>query len=197
MRRHARRRRRPAQFAEVDRTRIDCDGGHDARARTNALRTRSRKQRSRDARRQPRCALPRQPKGTMAERVEPTNGADAPSKYYKICGVPVTTPTFIRDAYGFQWLHFGARSSAEIIPPRHRRDAAPDSRVDLRTGRFERGGDDHRTTEGGVYTNRHHGGGHDHFFDEHAARAHEVGCKERHRSAAANYELLYLGLDRR
>ena len=44
-----------------------------------------------------------------AERVEPSNGAaDAPSKYYKICGVPLPTPTFIRDAYGFQWLHFGA-----------------------------------------------------------------------------------------
>ena len=55
----------------------------------------------------------------MAERVEPTNGADAPSKYLKICGVPLPTPAFIRDAYGFQWLHFGARSSAEIIPPRH------------------------------------------------------------------------------
>jgi hypothetical protein len=53
----------------------------------------------------------------MAEnaKVEPTQG-DAPSKYLKICGVPLPTPAFIRDAYGFQWLHFGARSSAEIIP---------------------------------------------------------------------------------
>ncbi len=50
----------------------------------------------------------------MAERVEPTNGADAPSKYYKICGVPLPTPTFIRDAYGFQWLHFGADLSEEV-----------------------------------------------------------------------------------
>ena len=50
-----------------------------------------------------------------AERVEPSNGAaDAPSKYYKICGVPLPTPTFIRDAYGFQWLHFGADLSEEV-----------------------------------------------------------------------------------
>ena len=50
-----------------------------------------------------------------AERVEPSNGAaDAPSKYYKICGVPLPTPTFIRDAYGFQWLHFGADLQGEV-----------------------------------------------------------------------------------
>ena len=41
-------------------------------------------------------------------KVEPTQ-ADAPSKYYKICGNPIPTPAFIRDAYGFQWLHFGVR----------------------------------------------------------------------------------------
>ena len=46
-------------------------------------------------------------------KVELTQG-DAPSKYYKICGVPVPTPAFIRDAYGFQWLHFGADLQGEV-----------------------------------------------------------------------------------
>ena len=51
----------------------------------------------------------------MAEnaKVEPTQG-DAPSKYYKICGVPVHTPALISDAYGFQWLHFGADLQGEV-----------------------------------------------------------------------------------
>ena len=49
---------------------------------------------------------PRQPAMENA-KVEPTQ-ADAPSKYYKLLGVPLPTPAFIRDAYGFQWLHFGA-----------------------------------------------------------------------------------------
>ena len=49
---------------------------------------------------------PRQPAMENA-KLEPTQ-ADAPSKYYKICGVPIFSPALIRDAYGFQWLHFGA-----------------------------------------------------------------------------------------
>lgn len=50
----------------------------------------------------------------MAERVEPTNGAaDASSKYWKIVGVPIPTPALLKDAYGFQWLHFGGDLSDE------------------------------------------------------------------------------------
>ena len=57
---------------------------------------------------QPQGTLPRQPQAAMEDaKVEPTQG-DAPSKYYKLLGVPLPTPAFIRDAYGFQWLHFGA-----------------------------------------------------------------------------------------
>ena len=46
-------------------------------------------------------------------KVEPTQG-DAPSKYYKLLGVPLSTPALIRDAYGLQWLHFGADLSEEV-----------------------------------------------------------------------------------
>ena len=57
----------------------------------------------------------------MAEtRVAPTNAdattsdaVDAPSIYWKLCGVPMPTPLLLRDAYGFQWLHFGADLSDE------------------------------------------------------------------------------------
>ena len=57
---------------------------------------------------QPQGTLPRQPQAAMEDaKVEPTQG-DAPSKYYKLLGVPLPTPALIRDAYGFQWLHFGA-----------------------------------------------------------------------------------------
>lgn len=57
----------------------------------------------------------------MAEtRVAPTNAdattsdaVDAPSIYWKLCGVPIPTPLLLRDAYGFQWLHFGADLSDE------------------------------------------------------------------------------------
>merc|ERR1719377_268714 len=58
---------------------------------------------------QPEGTLPGQPQPAMenAAKVEPTQG-DAPSKYYKLLGVPLPTPALIRDAYGLQWLHFGA-----------------------------------------------------------------------------------------
>ena len=57
---------------------------------------------------QPEGTLPGQPQPAMENaKVEPPQG-DAPSKYYKLLGVPLPTPALIRDAYGFQWLHFGA-----------------------------------------------------------------------------------------
>ena len=57
---------------------------------------------------QPEDTLPGQPQPAMENaKVEPTQG-DAPSKYYKLLGVPLPTPALIRDCYGFQWLHFGA-----------------------------------------------------------------------------------------
>ena len=57
---------------------------------------------------QPEGTLPGQPQPAMENaKVEPTQG-DAPSKYYKLLGVPLPTPALMRDAYGIQWLHFGA-----------------------------------------------------------------------------------------
>ena len=57
---------------------------------------------------QPEGTLPGQPQPAMENaKVEPPQG-DAPSKYYKLLGVPLPTPAFIRDGYGLQWLHFGA-----------------------------------------------------------------------------------------
>ena len=56
---------------------------------------------------QPEGTLPGQQPAMENANVESTQG-DAPSKYYKLLGVPLPTPALMRDDYGIQWLHFGA-----------------------------------------------------------------------------------------